>query len=142
MEKSLRLKRGAEIIVENWMAVKRRESVMIITQEAHLEEMRVVKAQVEGIGAKADIRLIPRENFHMSDYTNALTAELCNYQVIIGATHYSLVTTEMVKKAVKEGSRFLSLPLAANDGRSLLEYDFLTMDTYRAGLSPKICSNI
>lgn len=49
------------------------------------------------------------------------------YDVILGTTTHSLVTTRAVKRAIERGSRFLSLPLSTNDNRSMLEYDFLLM---------------
>jgi leucyl aminopeptidase (aminopeptidase T) len=49
--------------------------------------------------------------------------------VIVGASNYSLITTEAVKEALKNKSRFLSLPLSTNNGKSLLEFDLMKMDT-------------
>lgn len=59
------------------------------------------------------------------------------YTAIIAATEYSLVTTKAAKRAIQRHKKFLSLPLATNDGRSFLEYDFLTMDTKKSRLMAK-----
>ena len=125
------LKRGARIVVEDWMTVRSGESLLIITDSRHMDEMREVEACAQTAGATVLLHLTPdklSQNLHA--YFDELAALMRTHQVIIGATHYSLVTTEIVKQAVQEGSRFLSLPMATNDGRSLLEYDFMTMDPY------------
>ena len=121
--------RGARIIVENWMNVKAGESVLIITDETHMADMQLVSQYAEHIGALTYIELIPRQGFSLNTFMDSITEVMSKYSVIIGATHYSLVTTEVVRKAVKSGARFLSLPMSTNNGYSLLAYDFLTMDT-------------
>ena len=47
--------------------------------------------------------------------------------VIIGATHYSFITTEAVDYALKKGSRFLSFPMHTNDNSSIFEREFIRM---------------
>ena len=60
------------------------------------------------------------------------------YDVIIGATDYSLVTTKAVKRARAEGKKFLSLPLSTNNGQSMLTYDFLQMDTKKSKMMANV----
>jgi len=130
--RSEQLQRGARIVVEKWMKVQPGESVLILTDKAHGPEMSVVEDIAEQAGASVTMYLIPDGTNQMdSGYLSGLSDLLCR-DVIIGAAHYSLATSDLVKKAVKNGSRFLSLPLATNDGRSLLEYGFLTMDTAKS----------
>ena len=125
-----KLKRGIKIIVDNWMDVRSGESVLIITDLLHQKEMLELEKYARERGAKVLLRIVPAEySQNLSAYFDELAALMNEHQVIIGATHYSLITTEVVKRAVHGGARFLSLPMATNDGRSLLEYDFLTMDT-------------
>jgi len=125
--------RGARIIVENWMDIRPRDSVLIITEPAHSAEVLAIKRHAEAIGASVHTEvLLQSETSSQHKQLERLADTLSNYRVIIGATHYSMVTTDMVRLAVKSGSRFLSLPLATNDGRSLLSYDFLTMDTTKS----------
>ena len=123
------LERGARIIIEHWMDVRSGDAVLIITEEAHVDEMHVVKEHAIAMGANVAIELLPSDGSQLSQFLCHLTNSMCDYDVIIGATHYSMITTKAVQQAVKGGSRFLSLPLSTNDGRSLLEYGFLTMDT-------------
>ena len=123
------LMRGVKIIVDNWMNVRFGESVLIVTDLQHLHEMQQLEKYALKRGAYVLIHIVPEEySQSSSSYFEDLAVEMQKHHVIFGATHYSLVTTEIVKRAVHGGSRFLSLPMATNDGRSLLEYDFLIMD--------------
>ena len=60
------------------------------------------------------------------------------YTAIIAATEYSLVTTRAAKRAIQKKKKFLSLPLSTNDGKSMLTYEFLAMDTKKSRLMAKI----
>ena len=55
--------------------------------------------------------------------------------VIIGATHYSFITTKAVDYALKKGSRFLSFPMHINDNSSIFEREFIRM-------SPKVAKSM
>ena len=121
------------------MDVRPGESVLIITDLLHQREILELEKYIRERGVNVMIRMVPAEySQNLTAYFEELAALMHTHQVIIGATHYSLVTTEVVKKAVHGGSRFLSLPMATNDGRSLLEYDFLTMDTGKARLKAEM----
>ena len=113
--------------------------MLIITDLQHLDEMKEVEKYAQEHGVNAQIRIVPGEySQDLSAYFDELAALMQDHNIIIGATHYSLVTTEVVKQAVRSGSRFLSLPMATNDGRSLLEYSFLTMSTDKARFLAKM----
>jgi leucyl aminopeptidase (aminopeptidase T) len=133
------LMRGVKIVVDNWMKIRPGESLLIITDNQHLEEMQQVEKYVLERGAKVLVRIVPEDNTkNSSSSAEELAVEMHKHDVIFGATHISLVTTEIVKRAVHDGSRFLSLPMATNNGRSLLEHDFLTMDTAIARFIAKL----
>lgn len=57
---------------------------------------------------------------------------LLSNDIIIGATNYSLITTRAVREVLTHGSRYLSLPLSTNNGRSMLAFDFMGMDPEEA----------
>jgi len=121
------------------MAVRSGESMLIITDLQHWNEMKEVQSYAESLGAIVEIRMLTGEyTQNLSAHLDELALIMQNHDVIIGATHYSLVTTEVVKRAVRGGSRFLSLPMSTNDGRSILEFDFLTMDTAKARFMAKM----
>jgi len=126
-------RRGIKIIVDKWLNIRSGEAVLIITDVQHWDEMKEVQKYAQSLGARVDVRMLPSDYTQsMSDNFDELADVMQNHEVIIGATHYSLVTTEVVKRAVRGGSRFLSLPMATNDKRSILEYGFLTMNTDKA----------
>ena len=52
---------------------------------------------------------------------------MSEHDVIIAAKGYSLVATELVERDMSCISRYLSVTTANNDGRSLLEIDFLKL---------------
>ena len=134
-----KLKRGVRIVADQWMDVRPGESVLIITDLLHQNEMRELEKYIRERGANVSIRCVPAEySQDLSAYFDELAALMNQHEVIIGATHYSLVTTAVVKRAVHGGSRYLSLPMATNDGRSLLEYDFITMDTGKARIKAEM----
>jgi len=134
-----KFKRGVKIVVENWMNIRSGEAVLIITDLRHRDEMKEVQKHAQSLGANVVVRILPGEYAqNLSAYFDDLAAHMPERDVIIGATHYSLITTEVVKRAVRSGIRFLSLPMATNDGRSLLEYDFITMDPDRARFVAKL----
>ena len=133
-----KLERGVKIIVDDWMDVRSGESMLIITDLHHQEEMMELQKYACQLGANVLIRLVPRDSQDLSACFEELASLMQEHDVIIGATHYSLITTEIVKRAVRSGSHYLSLPMATNDGRSLLEYDFLTMDTGKTRFMAKM----
>nr|WP_297936345.1 aminopeptidase [uncultured Lachnoclostridium sp.] len=123
-----KLSRGASIIVERWLQIREGESLFIVTNDNHLEEMKAVKHCAEEKGATVALMSFPKEMKWVSRYFDENESCFDNYQVILGATTHSLVTTKAVKRAIERGMRFLSLPLAMNSERSMLELEFLNMN--------------
>lgn len=123
-----KLSRGASIIVERWLQIREGESLFIVTDDNHLEEMKVVKHFAEKKGATVELMSFPKEMKWVSRYFDENEFCFDAYQVILGATTHSLVTTKAVKRAIEWGVRFMSLPLAMNSERSMLELEFLNMN--------------
>lgn len=121
------LSAGAEIVVNTWLQLEQGESLFIITSDRHLEEMKMVRYYAKKCGAKVDMMSFPEVGGKIGNYFEENETSFDSYEVILGATTYSLVTTKAVKRAIDRGSRFLSLPLAMNSERSMLELDFLKM---------------
>lgn len=123
-----RLSRGAEIIAEQWLQVRKGESLFIVTDDRHLKEAESIKHFAEQIGTQVEIFSFKIGTSVLSSYFDEHEDCFDSYDVILGATTYSLVTTKAVKRAIEHGKRFLSLPLAMNSERSMLELDFLKMN--------------
>ena len=121
--------KGAKTVIENWMCLKENDRLLIVTDSCHKAEGELLKETAENVGCKADILITQTKGKLVGVYFDANPFVFADYDYIIGATDYSLVTTLAAKHAIKEGKKFLSLPLHTNDGRSMLEYNFLNCDT-------------
>lgn len=124
-----KLSRGAKIVVDRWLEIKAKEALLIVTCEKHKREAEEIMHYARQRHAEVEILSFPDQKGQVGHYFDEHEDAFDAYDVIIGATTHSLVTTRAVKRAIERGSRFLSLPLSTNDGRSMLEYDFLLMDT-------------
>ena len=125
---NLKLSRGAKIVVDRWLQIKPEEALLIVTGEQYDEEAKEILRYAKERHATVEIMSFPEQKGQIGHYFDEHEEAFDAYDVILGATKHSLVTTRAVKRAIGRGSRFLSLPLSTNDGRSLLEYDFLLMD--------------
>ncbi|BBF43637.1 leucyl aminopeptidase [Lachnospiraceae bacterium KM106-2] len=122
------LLRGAKIVAEKWLDVTKEEALLIVTSENHWQEAAEISRFAKARGAVVEIMTFPAQKGQVGHYFDEHVDAFDAYDVILGATTHSLVTTKAVKRAVERGSRFLSLPLSTNDERSMLEYEFMKMD--------------
>lgn len=123
----MKMEHGARIIVERWIHAQREDVLHFITDETKLREASAFTKAVQLCGAIPKVTVLPSQSIQAGD-TIAQMRQIMSYAtVIIGATNYSFITTDAVDYALRRGARFLSLPLSCNDGRSLLEQDFLEM---------------
>lgn len=130
---SITMSQGAEIVINRWIKVREGESVLIFTDEEHIAEAFEMKHHAEKKGAFVLVTVVPEESPQSGKYFDRMASLLMQTDIIIGATNYSLITTQAVYDAVAQGSRFLSLPLYTRNGGSLLEYDIISMDPDKTG---------
>lgn len=123
-----KLSRGAKIVVDRWLQIKPKEALLIVTSKQHLKEANEILYYAKQRHAMVEIMTFPEQKGQVGHYFDEHEDVFDGYDAIIGATTHSLVTTRAAKRAKERGSRFLSLPLSTNDGRSMLEYDFLLMN--------------
>lgn len=123
---------GAQIIVESWLNVKRQDVYHYITDETKMREAEAFVRAAESRGAVTKVTVLDSRHVQAAETVEAMRESMAFATVIIGATNYSFITTDAVDYALKQGARFLSLPLSTNDGSSLLENDFMQMDPRRA----------
>lgn len=123
-----RLQRGAKIIIDQWLEMKEGESLLIVSSENHLGEVNALKKIAKQWKASVAIMMFPVQNGQVGHYFDEHETAFDEYDAVLGATTHSLVTTKAVKRAVARGTRFLSLPLSTNNGKSILEFDFLKMN--------------
>ena len=131
------MERGARIIIHEWVKVRAWDKVLIVTSKEYLAEAKAMEKEASGKARSVNTLLVENKGRHVGIFFDDNEAVFDPYTAIIAATEYSLVTTKAAKRAIQKHKKFLSLPLATNDGRSFLEYDFLTMDTKKSRLMAK-----
>lgn len=123
---------GVAIIMDSWLNVKKDELVHFITDETHMRESEAVSKWARSRNIALKVTVLPSHLIQNGDVIEKMVNSLLFDNVIIGATSQSFITTNAVSKAIKNGARFLSLPLSCLDGTSLLENDFVKMDVKQA----------
>lgn len=126
------IERGAWIVIRSWLRLKPWERLLIVTSENHLTEAKVLKHFALKRAAAADLMVVEKRGKQVGVFFDRNEEIFDGYKAVIGATDYSLVTTKAAKRAIKRGSKFLSLPLSTNDGHSMLSYRFMAMDTKKS----------
>lgn len=129
---------GANIIAQNWLHLKMKCRVLIVSSEIHLAEVHILKKVCMEYALQVDLMVVEEKGKKVGVFFDKSEWVFDDYDVIIGATDYSLVTTRAVRRAIANGKKFLSLPLSTNDGRSMLSYEFLEMDTKKSKLMANV----
>lgn len=132
------LERGAQIIINDWLEIKGGDRLLIVTSNKHTAEASVLKKYALCRNSSVDIMVVEKEGIQVGMFFDENTTIFDGYDAIIGATDYSLITTHAAKRAIENGYKFLSLPLSVNNGKSLLAYDFITMDTKKSRMMAKV----
>ena len=122
-------KRGAAVVVNQWLNADKHDKLLIVTDASHSDEAHLLKQLAQGNGCQTDVLLTKQSGKKVGVYFDEHPRAFDEYSLIVGATDYSLVTTRAARNAILSGRKFLSLPLHTNDGRSMLEYDFLLCNT-------------
>lgn len=123
---------GAKIVVNQWLKANNRNKILIVTDETHRQEGLLIKSVSDDNGNKTDIMVTGQNGKLVGMHFDNHPYIFKGYDYIIGATDYSLVTTLAAKTAISNGSGYLSLPLHTNNGKSMLEFDFMRCDTSKA----------
>lgn len=114
--------------MNDWLAVKKDELIHFVSDENHMKEIAAFKEFANKNDLTLKITILPSNQVQNGKVINSIASSFVKDDVVIGATDFSFITTSAVKKAILNGSRFLSLPLSCSDGTSLLEKDFINMD--------------
>ncbi|MBQ6334961.1 MAG: aminopeptidase [Erysipelotrichaceae bacterium] len=125
----INIDKGVSIILHDWLNVGKDELIHFITDETHLREAEAIERWAYGADATLKTTILNSQLVQKGEVIESMTDIFCKEDVIIGATDFSFITTNAIRTAVKKGARFLSLPLSCSDGTSLLENDFIQMDT-------------
>lgn len=128
----MRIQEGARIIVEKWLCAKEGDVIHFISDETKLREIEAFMTATEQVGAFPEVTILPADSIQAGDSIEDMRYIMADAAAIVGATNFSFITTNAVRYALSQGARFLSLPMAINDGTSLLEQEFLKMDPNEA----------
>lgn len=128
------IERGAQIVIKEWMRIRFWDKLLIVTNEKYLLEASLLKKYALKRNASVDLMIMEKAGRKVGVLFDENETLFDGYTAIIGATDYSIVTTKATKRAIKRRSRFLSLPLSVNNNKSMLSYDFMTMDTKKSKL--------
>lgn len=124
----MQIEEGAKIIVETWLQLKKDNTVIFITDENQQRETAAFYAAVNKVGAYCQVFKLNSQDIQSGKVLESLKKEMAKANAIVGATSFSFITTDAVNYALSRGVQFLSIPMATNNGTSLLEQDFLKMD--------------
>ena len=135
------IQHGAEIIIRDWVRLRAREHLLIVSSQNYEAEVAAMCAAAEAIGGFADVLMLDDLHEQVGQYFDDREDAFDPYNAVIGATEYSLITTRAVKRVIARKNRFLSLPLSTNNGQSLLSYDFLNMSLPKSRIMASIIMN-
>lgn len=121
------MEQGARIIVERWLFAQPEDVLHFITDETQLREANAFCNAARQVGAIPKVTVLSAGSVQAGDSVEQMRRIMSYATAIVGATSQSFITTTAVDYALHHGARFLSVPMATNDGRSLLEQDFLGM---------------
>ena len=118
---------GARCLIQNWIEAKENEVLHFITDENHIREADIFELAAFECGVVPKITILSSDGVQSGEVIEKMKNTMYYSDVIIGATHYSFITTEAVDYALKKGSRFLSFPMHTNDNSSIFEREFIRM---------------
>ena len=133
-----KMERGASIIIHKWVRLKPWDRLLIVTSKEYEQEAKALRRQASTVTRSVSVLLVENKGMHVGMFFDDNEEIFDPYTTIIAATEYSLVTTKAAKRAIRRHKKFLSLPLSTNDGRSMLRYDFLMMDTKKSRMLSKV----
>ncbi len=132
------MERGARIIINEWVKVRPWDKLLIVSSKEHMAETEMLRKVALEKTRTVNTLIVENKGRHIGVFFDTNEEVFDQYSAIIAATEYSLVTTKAAKRAIQRKKKFLSLPLSTNDGRTMLEYDFLMMDTKKSRMMAKI----
>ncbi len=133
-----RLKRGADIVIKKWVRLKPWERLLIVSTNKYMDEIGLLEKSAASRSRHYRTMIVEEKGKDIGIFFDENARVFDNYDAIIAACEYSLVTTQAAKRAIELGKKFLSFPLSTNIDESLLSFDFLTMDTRLSKMMAKV----
>lgn len=117
--------RGAQRIIDRWICALEDDRICIVTSDQHHHEAVLMEQCAEARGAQVTLMVLHQDGIYVGNYFDERPDIFAPYDCIIGASDYSIITTKAIRKAIRDGKNFLSLPLSTNNGESMLSFDFI-----------------
>ena len=136
------LRRGARIVVETCMGVKRGEDVLVITEPPKLKIAETLADVAREFGAETTLICMPLRTHHGEEPSDLVALAMRSFDVVIAPTTYSLTHTQARRRASENGVRIATMPMITEEmmqrGAILADYSEVSRLTKRvAGLLDK-----
>lgn len=132
------IERGARIVIEDWVRIKPWDRLLIVTSKEYRAEAAELKKWAVKRARSVNTLFVENKGRYVGVFFDENEEVFDPYTAVIAATEYSLVTTKAAKRAISRHKKFLSLPLSTNNGKSMLEFEFLRMDTKKSRLMAEV----
>lgn len=132
------LLRGANIIINHWIGLKKDDKLCIVSSQNHSLEIMLLEQVARKVSQYVEVMLVETDGKHVGTYFDEHPNVFDPFDIVIGATDYSIVTTKACDKLLENHKKFLSLPLSTNNHESMLGFDFLSVDTTLSRIKAEI----
>lgn len=118
--------KGAKIVVETCMGVKRDEEVLVVTDPPRLKIAETIADVAREIGAETTIICMPVGKRHGAEPLEIVGLAMRSFDVVIAPTTYSLTHTQARLRASEAGARIATMPMITDEmlqrGAMLADY--------------------
>ena len=87
----MNIQRGANIIIHDWVRLRSRERLLIVSSRRYLTETKALQQAAEQVSGHVDILMLDELSMYVGVYFNEREDAFDAYDVIIGAAEYSLI---------------------------------------------------
>ena len=94
----INIDKGVSIILHDWLNVRKDESIHFITDETHMREAEAFERWAYGADANLKTTILNSQLVQKGDIIESMTDVFCKEDVIIGATDFSFITTNAIRK--------------------------------------------
>ena len=100
------MNKGAKIVINQWCRVKPGEKVLIISDDTHVKESIALWKATQDAQATPAMITIPEDCTQPGLMFDSLLGFFLHHDLVIGATNFSLITTNAVRELLQNGRRF------------------------------------
>lgn len=121
------LKKGARIVLEDCLKLKKGEDFLIVTDFENQKVADVFARHAQKIGGEVAAASFFKHSSHGEDPPEPIISAMCSADVVVLAAIYSLTNSNARRKAVKSGTRVISIPGCSEElfNSKAIEVDFI-----------------